>query len=566
LIIARKSPLSSTDTDLAPMDFKLSFQKLKMPDFHEYRITNLKTSLGELPPAVLALACVGLLTSLIILRTLLRAVLDPCRSLPGPFWARFTRFWLFKQTISGEFNHRNIAMHRKYGERPTLISASSENFYSKRSNMNTKVLSFALHRVTTPLMTPRPLKSFIPDLFSDRNQARHAINRRYVAGFFSLTNQLKMEEQVQNCIAKIDGKFREIAMGEQAVNLTTWLQCYAFDVIAEITVRAPSSALGSVTRLTDGKDKLNMFDNTHKSLVYVTYVSAYYEIHPVAFAMLKRFGTNGLLGVFDFTWAHIKERLKTIDGNEIDSDKSDFLTRVLALHKKDPKFTMDHVFAACMQNIGAGSDTTSISLSAIMGNLIENPRTLEKLRAEIDEKVAAGELSDPPAFKETQKMPYLQAVIHEALRIHSAVGFPVERLVPQGGLMISSQFFPEGTIVATSPWVSAYNKSVYGEDVEVFRPERWMVDKDQYAAMDRSWLPVCFWLGSFLPLSLSSFGYGPRSCLGKNISLMEMGKLVPHLVRKFNFALANTDTKLESTCMGFVKHKNFMVKISEREK
>jgi cytochrome P450 len=65
------------------------------------------------------------------------------------------------------------------------------------------------------------------------------------------------------------------------------------------------------------------------------------------------------------------------------------------------------------------------------------------LRAEIDEQDAAGNLSNPIQFREAQGLPYLQAVIKEALRLHPATGLPLGRVVPKGGAEIAGHFFPE---------------------------------------------------------------------------------------------------------------------------
>lgn len=65
--------------------------------------------------------------------------------------------------------------------------------------------------------------------------------------------------------------------------------------------------------------------------------------------------------------------------------------------------------------------------------------------------------------------------------------------------------------------------------------------------------------------SFVQFGHGSRTCIGKNISLMEMSKLIPQLVEKFDFQLADPKAELESENVWFVKQKNFMVKISERK-
>lgn len=71
-----------------------------------------------------------------------------------------------------------------------------------------------------------------------------------------------------------------------------------------------------------------------------------------------------------------------------------------------------------------------------------------QLRAEIDKMIASGEISESLTFSDTQKMPYLQAVIKEAIRVHPAAGLPLQRVVPKGGVKLAGQFFPEG--VSTS--------------------------------------------------------------------------------------------------------------------
>lgn len=64
-----------------------------------------------------------------------------------------------------------------------------------------------------------------------------------------------------------------------------------------------------------------------------------------------------------------------------------------------------------LTNILAGSDTTAISLSAILHYLCTHTKKMQKLRDEIDGMAEKGQVSDPVTLKETQAMPYLQAVI-----------------------------------------------------------------------------------------------------------------------------------------------------------
>ena len=48
-------------------------------------------------------------------------------------------------------------------------------------------------------------------------------------------------------------------------------------------------------------------------------------------------------------------------------------------------------------------------------------------------------------------------------------------------------------------WVAHANTDVFGVDASVFRPERWLVDKDRYNAMDRN-----FFAASVIVLKISS--------------------------------------------------------------
>jgi cytochrome P450 len=63
-----------------------------------------------------------------------------------------------------------------------------------------------------------------------------------------------------------------------------------------------------------------------------------------------------------------------------------------------------------------------------------------------------------------------------------------------------------------------------------------------------------------------AFGMGSRTCIGKNISLLEMSKLVPQLVRNFDFELDEDLQKegLKSLNRWFVKQQNFRGKVFAR--
>lgn len=110
-------------------------------------------------------------------------------------------------------------------------------------------------------------------------------------------------------------------------------------------------------------------------------------------------------------------------------------------------------------------------------------------------------------------------MVKESFRLHPAAGLPLERIVPPGGATIAGEFVAGGTIVGASAWVIHRRREIFGDDVNIFRPERWLgKDSEQVKRMEGT---------------LLHFGMGARTCIGKNISLLEVYKLVPAVLRTF---------------------------------
>lgn len=84
-----------------------------------------------------------------------------------------------------------------------------------------------------------------------------------------------------------------------------------------------------------------------------------------------------------------------------------------------------------------------------------------------------------------------QAVIKEAMRLHPSIAFPLERVVPSEGAHICGYNLPGGTVVGVLPPLINRNEAVFGEDVDVFRPERWLdVDSETLKLMERTYTTV----------------------------------------------------------------------------
>ncbi|KAI0550397.1 cytochrome P450 [Xylaria curta] len=486
-----------------------------------------------------------------IVQRLIRSVLSPLRSVPGPFLARCGDLWYLWHVKNGRWEMRDIELHRKHGAivryGPNRYSISDPEALNIIYGHGTRFAKSSWYNAWSA-----------PDswnVFADRSIQRHANNRRQLQNTYSMTSLVSYEPYVDQCADIFSQRLSEISEAGMPIDMGHWLQCYAFDVIGQITY---GKRIGFLDQGADIQGIMHAIEN---GLVYGTLVGIYDRFHHAAFALVnflagkKGAGREYIVRLSKASIAEEQEKKKArADESSNTIGAEPFVSKFLAKHEQDPeKFTMQHVLAGCTTNMAAGSDTTGISLSAILYYLIKNPGCLQKLREEIVDFQEQGLLSASFGFKETQQMPYLQAVIKEALRIHPATGLPLEREVPEGGATISGRFFPAGTIVGINSWVAHRNTQIFGADADEFRPERWLIsDEDKLSAMNRQWIP---------------FGVGSRTCMGRHISTLEISKLIPRIVREFDFELTNGSAEDLWTTKNywFVKPQGFNVKVTCRE-
>lgn len=94
-------------------------------------------------------------------------------------------------------------------------------------------------------------------------------------------------------------------------------------------------------------------------------------------------------------------------------------------------------------------------------------------------------------------------------------------------------------------WVLHRNAQVFAPDPEAFRPERWLeCGGEQLKNMERCYMP---------------FGLGTRTCIGKNVSILEMSKVIPELVRRYNFQVL--ESEMQYTNHWFVKPRDVFVTV-----
>ena len=169
---------------------------------------------------------------------------------------------------------------------------------------------------------------------------------------------------------------------------------------------------------------------------------------------------------------------------------------------------------------------SSITLTALFYYLLRHPRCYAKLQSEVDTHMPPKEPGHGfhiVSFTSANALPYLHACVQEAFRLHPANSFSGERIVPPSGATICGNLIPGGTIVGVNAWVVQRDRGVFGTDADEYRPERWLGPSEQVKQMEQT---------------MFQFGAGDHICLGKNISLEEIYKVVPSLMQNFEVGLA----------------------------
>ena len=119
----------------------------------------------------------------------------------------------------------------------------------------------------------------------------------------------------------------------------------------------------------------------------------------------------------------------------------------------------------------SGSDTTSTVIIYLLFLVISNKHAYERLREELDANFS--DPDEPISISALASLPYLNAVVNEALRLGSPFpGWP--RVTPKGGMVIADTYIPGEMIVGVNPYVQGTSGENFYPDPTAYKPERWL--------------------------------------------------------------------------------------------
>ncbi|RAK80221.1 cytochrome P450 [Aspergillus fijiensis CBS 313.89] len=220
----------------------------------------------------------------------------------------------------------------------------------------------------------------------------------------------------------------------------------------------------------------------------------------------------------EFAMPFVEEAVRAVqDGGGGGSGRKNekyIFSHELASRTSDKRRILDEL----MNVLLAGRDTTASLLSNMFFMLAKHPEVWAKLRQEVVTKLE-GRL---PSYEELRGLRYLRYCVNESLRLHPVVPMNDrvavrDTVLPVGGGKdgLSPVFVPKDTIVAYNVYAMHRRKDFYGDDAEVYRPERW-----EDGRLQPRW--------EYLP-----FNGGPRICIGQQYALTEVAYVTVRLAQEF---------------------------------
>jgi cytochrome P450 len=362
-------------------------------------------------------------------------IFDPLARIPGPLSARFSRLWMVQHSVAGDMHTTMIALHKKHGKlvrtAPNEVSISDPTAIKTIYGAGTKFRKSEWYSVW------QGHRKF--DLFGGRDEKVHGQHRRLISSIYSLHQLKKLEPCVDTAVSLFIDRLRQVTKNGESVDMSKWAQLFAFDVIGEVTFSKPFGFLAA------GKDdgSFQAIDEALASASWIGQVPWLYWLHDRLMPIIGNWlGVNNRNG-----------SLRQFAANECEArksrpvDRKDILSSLFAVKEAKPQdFDDNSVLSMASSNIFAGSDTTGISIGAVMYNLCKYPQCKQKLLKEIDETIRREGLDKYKnmPFDAGFALPYLQACIYEALRMHPAVGMSLPRVVPQNGFKVEGVFLPSG--------------------------------------------------------------------------------------------------------------------------
>ncbi|KAG2027589.1 hypothetical protein GB937_000028 [Aspergillus fischeri] len=350
------------------------------------------------------------------------------------------------------------------------------------------------------------------------NKEHHRLRSHLMPGYGGkgIANEEQLvDQQITKLVALIEQRYISTQTDLRPCDLARTMQYLTQDVITAVGFGKPA---GYLEANSDIHGILETSEALHRPVHMVTLLPTLRKI--LESRLLKPFHPkpHDQSGVGRFL-GHIKD-LVDERYDDLKTNHTDILQSFINSGLSRPQ-----VESEALVTVFGGTDTTSTALRNIIFYLSTTPRAYRALQSEIDDAVKT---VARPVIRdaEAKALPYLQACIKEGLRIFPPSMGLMGKVCPRDDTICGIKV-PANTQVAWSALAIMRNRTIFGDDADVYEPQRWIdAPVEKRKEMDASYGLV--------------FATGTRwECLGKRLAYIELGKTIFELFRRFDFAMVD---------------------------
>ncbi|TKX19161.1 cytochrome P450 monooxygenase-like protein 48 [Elsinoe australis] len=473
-----------------------------------------------------------------------RLYFHPLAHLPGPFYARIAGYWRTIRYARGTWHDDILELHAKYGRvvrvAPNEVSVVDENAMRQ-------LYGHGKNAPKTDWYSTWEVPNTAPALFASQDKKVHAFLRKRVSGAYSMSAVLRFERWIQGCLDLMLCRLKQHADRGEIVNMSDWTNAFAFDVVGEL---AYGEQLGHLRTETDVH---NVRKNIYKGFQLMASVGHLPgQSRPFNNPFMTRLrglfgGPDPFASFQEWTIAKLKARMNDPGS----TPREDMLWHFNNMRKADGEpAEFGEVLIEALNIIGAGADTTSIGIRACLFYICSHPAVYQKVRQEVDQYYRDNNLAEPITYLQCQQLRYLGAAIKEATRLLPSIVFQLLRHAPDN-FIVDDKVIPPGTPVGISPLAQNRDRAIWGNDADVFRPERWLEDEEKAKYLETA--------------NMTFGGSGPRMCIGKNIALVELHKAVAQLIHNFDMEIVDRERPWRIASHWFAYQHDFNMRLKFRE-
>ncbi|KAI1172917.1 cytochrome P450 [Nemania sp. FL0916] len=468
------------------------------------------------------------------------------RQFPGPLYASFSYLWGYFAMATGRMHLRLAEEQKKYGKimriGPNELLVYDPQILWQINNVRS---SYGRGRWYASIQ----FDPYGHSVLSEPDTARHDKRKAKLAAGYAGKGAVDLEAKVDSQLAILVNilKSKCAKDGSHIVDLSRLIRFFQVDIV---TLAGSGEPWGSLATETDQFDFISIADSfvpfLHSFMMIPTLRDFFASTFFLKLAGPKDTDEKGMGRFLGIIKKAVAKRFD--EGVHTSHAQSDMLDEWI-----NHGMTRRECELELAIQVPAGSETSTTAIRGILLYILSSPQAYQKLQDEITTGIRDGRISSPITNEESKRLPYLQAVINEGLRMvpPAITGFP--KKVPAGGDTIYGQFVPEGTDIFVNLWAMLRNKEVFGDDAEVFRPERFLeCDNDKKLELMRN-------------IDLA-FGHGRWQCPGKTLALLELNKIFVEILRACDMQIVNPQAPWR--CRGYSSFliDDFLVRLIRKDK